>query len=84
MPLFKRERSYTKQDSEYWDRPSLPGLIREYLSDAAADYGALRDYAIEQGYSKQYFYEVLATLREDGTVAQSETSGDYYNGEDGR
>lgn len=80
----KVQRNYTKRDDEHWtERPTLASLIHEYLSDAAADYGALRDYALEQGYSVNTFYDVMATLRDDGTIAQSEVSGDYYNGDDG-
>lgn len=90
----KVERSYTKRDSEYWNRPTLVDLLRDYLGNASATYADLRDYALEQGYKAGSFYEAIGKLESAGEIEKShgvvspvlgsdDAPWDWCNGDDG-
>ena len=75
-------RSYHKT-SEHWEQPSLADVLQTLIASGVGEYGELRDHALGLGYQINTFYHAMTDLRQTGRVEQSETTGDYYNGDDG-
>jgi len=63
-------REYTKHDADYWNQPSLADLIQTYLNGASASYGELREWAAENGYSRDTFYHAINDLKSDGAIVK--------------